>query len=143
MLSQTTEYALRAVVHLAKNPEQPQTAIDIADATRVSPGYLSKVMQSLVRGKIVRSQRGLHGGFRLSRDPSEIPVLEVINCVGPIPRITRCPLGIPGHGEKLCSLHRRLDDAMLAIERSFGTTTLAELVEQSDDSFPLCEHIQP
>ena len=47
MISQTSEYALRAVVSLAQSPEQPHTATEIAKLTKVPEHYLSKVLQAL------------------------------------------------------------------------------------------------
>ena len=40
------------------------------------PAYLSKVMQGLSRGKLVHSQRGLHGGFTLTREPTDITIWD-------------------------------------------------------------------
>ena len=62
MFSQTVEYALRAVVHLATKTPEAQTTDQIAQATRVPRAYLSKVLQGLARGGIVQSTRGLGGG---------------------------------------------------------------------------------
>jgi Rrf2 family protein len=139
MFSQTTEYALRAIVWIASHPGMPLTTRRIAATTRVPAGYLSKVLQSLVRAKLVRSQRGLHGGFTLSKPPDRISVLEVVNAVDPIQRIATCPLGLKSHGTSLCALHRRLDEAIAHIERAFSLSTLADLVAESESIPPLCE----
>ncbi len=138
MLSQTTEYALRAAVFLAGRAPDPQTTGQIAAATRVPTAYLSKVLQSLGRASIVRSQRGLHGGFSLSRDPADLTILEVIQAVDPIRRIDSCPLELASHGTRLCPLHRRLDDALARIEEAFGDTTLADILAEPAESVPLC-----
>src|SRR5579872_3868613 len=98
MISQTSEYALRAVVHLALWTEEPQTAQQIATATKTPLPYLSKVLQSLRRAGIVHSQRGLHGGCLLAKSPEDLSVYEVIQAVDPWKRITTCPLGLPQHG---------------------------------------------
>ena len=129
MFSSTTEYALRAVVYLANNPAAPRTAQQIAEVTRVPPGYISKVLQDLVRAGLTDSRRGPNGGFTLTRDPAKISVLEVINAVDPIKRIRECPLGLPSHGKDLCKLHRRLDDAIAHIETAFARSTIAQLME--------------
>lgn len=139
MFSQTMEYALRAVVWLAAHSPEPQTTQQIAAATRVPAGYLSKVLQSLARARLVRSQRGLYGGFVLNRAAEKIRVIEVVNAVDPIQRIETCPLGLQSHGEKLCSLHRRLDDAIAHIEAAFSRSTLADLLAEPETSPPLCE----
>jgi Rrf2 family protein len=127
LFSQTIEYALRAVVHLASLDGDPVTSETIAGATQVPQGYLSKIMRDLVVAGIADSRRGPHGGFTLARDPARISILDVVNAVDPIRRIDRCPLGNPEH-MKLCPLHRRLDDAAAQIESTFRSTSIAELV---------------
>src|SRR4051812_23231734 len=111
MFSQTAEYALRITVFLGALRGAPATIRQIAAATRVPEGYLAKILQSLSRAGLVQSQRGLHGGSVLARDPARISILEVVSAIAPLPRITSCPLQLPSHGVNLCPLHRRLDDA--------------------------------
>ena len=128
MLSQTIEYALRAMIHLASL--DPGTAVNsetIAERTRVPKGYLSKILRDLVVASLIDSQRGPNGGFSLARPPDRVSILDVVNAVDPIRRITKCPLGNPAHVQ-LCPLHRRLDDAIAMIERDFRRTTLAEVL---------------
>jgi Rrf2 family protein len=138
MISQTAEYALRAIVYLADQGE-PQTTQRIAEATRVPAGYLSKVMQGLARGGLVHSQRGLHGGFTLLRAPEELTVWEVVDSVDPIQRIRSCPLGLKSHGANLCPMHKRLDDAMAMVEAAFRNSTVRELLDEPTRSKPLCD----
>jgi len=138
VLSQTVEYALRAAVYLADQAPAARTTEQIAAATHVPPAYLSKVLQNLARGKIVISQRGLHGGFLLARQPDKITILEVVNAVDPVQRIHECPLGFAAHGVNLCPLHRRLDDALASVERAFRESTLAEVLAEPSRSVPLC-----
>ena len=139
MFSQTVEYALRAIVFLADKSPEACTTEQIAEATRVPKPYLSKVLQNLGRGDIVRSQRGIGGGVSLVRPPSELTILEVVNAVEPIQRITTCPLGLKSHGKNLCPLHRRMDDAMASVEAAFRKTTLAEVLAEPTGSPPLCD----
>jgi Rrf2 family protein len=139
MISQTVEYALRAVVHLADRAPAARTTEQIAEATRVPGAYLSKVLQALVRAGLVRSQRGVHGGMTLTRDPAELNLLEVVNAVESIGRIRECPLGLKSHGVRLCPLHRRLDSALAMVEDAFRKTTLAEILAEPGASVPLCD----
>jgi Rrf2 family protein len=139
MISQTAEYALRAIVCLADRTEGPMTTQDIASRTLVPAGYLSKVLQALGRAGLVVSQRGLHGGFSLGRDAKEITVLDVLAAVDPLRRIRECPLGLRSHGADLCPLHRRLDSATALVEQAFRDSTIAELVEEPAASRPLRE----
>jgi Rrf2 family protein len=138
MISQTAEYALRAIVYLADQGEA-RTTQEIAAATLVPASYLSKVMQALSRARVVRSQRGLHGGFTLAKEPDELSVWDVIEAVDPIQRIRTCPLGLKAHGAKLCPLHRRLDDALALVESAFRESTVGDLLREPSKSKPLCE----
>ena len=135
MITQTAEYALRAVVYLA-DQGAPQTTSVIAEHTHVPVGYLSKVLQGLCKAGLVNSQRGLHGGFVLTAPAAEMTVLRVVNAVEPIRRFHECPLGL--HGKELCPLHRKLDDAAKSIETTFGDTTIADLNSASGGNKPLC-----
>lgn len=139
MFSQTVEYALRAVVFLAQRAPDAGTTDEISIATQVPKPYLSKVLQNLGRNGIVRSQRGIGGGVTLIKSPQELSILEVVNAVEPLQRITVCPLGLKSHGKHLCPLHKRMDDALAAMEQSFRSTTLAELLAEPTSSHPLCD----
>jgi len=139
MISQTAEYALRAMVHLASDPERLWTVQQVAETTRVPAGYLAKVLQALTREGLLESRRGIGGGFALAGRPDRIRILDVVNAVDPVRRIDRCPLGLEGHGTDLCPLHRRLDAAIAATERAFAETTLSELLADRRGSRPLCD----
>ncbi len=139
MFSQTVEYALRAVVHLADQAPSARTTDQIATATLVPKAYLSKVLQGLCQANIVRSQRGLGGGMTLVKPPTELTILDVVNAVEPVGRIRECPLGLKAHGVKLCPLHKRMDNALAMVEDAFRKTTLAEILAEPTTSRPLCE----
>lgn len=138
MISQTVEYSLRAAVALAHRGDNPCTVQQLAATTEVPSAYLAKLMQRLVRCKLVVSKRGLHGGFVLAKAPEELTILDIVNAVEPLKRIHECPLKIGSHGAALCPLHRRLDGAMAMVEKSLRETTLAELLSDSNGRPPLC-----
>lgn len=139
MLSQTVEYALRAMIQLTYIAPAACATDDLSRTTQVPRAYLSKVLQGLRRAGVVESRRGIGGGVCLARPPEEISLLEVVNAVEPIRRIATCPLGIESHGKRLCPLHRKLDNAFAEVERSFAETTLAEIVATPHQgSKPLC-----
>jgi Rrf2 family transcriptional regulator, nitric oxide-sensitive transcriptional repressor len=139
MISQTSEYALRVVVFLASLSGTPATIAQIAVTTRIPAGYLAKVLLSLSKAGVVRTQRGLHGGSVLARPAGELSVYDVIQAVDPIKRITSCPLGLKSHGVNLCPLHRRLDQAIESVENAFRSSTIAELVAEPTSSKPLVD----
>jgi Rrf2 family nitric oxide-sensitive transcriptional repressor len=139
MISQTAEYALRSVVCLASYPQTALTTVQIAKITKVPGSYLSKVLQALGKARIVRSQRGLHGGFALAKPAEELSLLEVINSVDPLQHIDRCPLDLDQHGSNLCPLHKRLNDSIRMIEKAYRQSTIGDLLKESTQSKPLCE----
>ena len=139
MFSQTVEYALRAVVHLADEAPAARTTDQIAAATLVPKAYLSKVIQGLCRARIVQSKRGIGGGVTLVKAPSKLTILDVVNAVEPIQRIQTCPLDLASHGIRLCPLHRRMDNALALVEEALRSTTLAEVLAEPSESKPLCD----
>lgn len=139
MFSQTTEYALRAMALLAYYPDQLVPTPTLAEETKVPPTYLAKVLQQLAGADLITGRRGVGGGYKLSKPPEEINLLDVINAVAPIRRITSCPLGLADHGSNLCPLHRRMDNAAKVIIELFEGVTLADLVNQREGSRPLCD----
>src|SRR5215218_4106362 len=138
MFSQKVEYALRAAVYLASEREA-RTVERMAEATKVPAAYLAKVVQELVRKGLLHSQRGVGGGVSLVKTPAELTILEVVNAVDPIGRITTCPLGLAAHGARLCPLHAKMDRAMADMEKAFGSTTLGDLLADPNPSVPLCD----
>ena len=140
MLSQTLEYALRAMVQLSYVAPSACSTDILAQTTQVPRAYLSKVLQSLRKSGLIRTQRGLGGGVCLAKEPKDITILEVVNAVEPIQRIPTCPLGLITHGSRLCPLHRKLDIALAAMEASFRSTTLSDIIHsEHGGSKPLCD----
>lgn len=149
-LSQTAEYALRAVVYLAEHPNEPQTNQQIADGCRMPAGYLAKVLQPLNKAGIVTAQRGLGGGYVLARSVDELTLLDVVGAVEPIQRIRSCPLKIASHGyapfpaddkvgSRLCALHQTLDDALALVEKTLEGQTVGAILRKKAAVKPLCE----
>jgi DNA-binding IscR family transcriptional regulator len=67
-----------------------------------------------------------------------ITILDVVNAIAPLERIRRCPLGLRSH-TRLCPLHKELDDAYAAIEKTLACVTIAQLVDSTSEIVPLCE----
>ncbi|MCC5830592.1 MAG: Rrf2 family transcriptional regulator [Phycisphaeraceae bacterium] len=130
LLSDAAEYALRAVIWMAREPSTPRKVRDIAQATHAASGYLVKVLQGLARAGILSARRGSQGGFTLRRDPAELTVLEVIQAIDPIERLRACPLGIEAHGACLCPMHQQIDDALAMIQQRFAQSTIRDLLDR-------------
>ena len=130
MLTQTADYALRALIYLAHCPEDGyhQTR-DLAEALNVPPNYLGKILQLLGRRKLVESQRGMNGGFRLSRLPEQVRLFDVLDAIDAVPTDPQCPLLSGGRQIELCALHRRFAAMTAAYVRFLKETTLADVLQ--------------
>lgn len=93
MLSRTSEYALRALIHLTQREEEwPISGSRIAAGTGIPPKYLSKILGDLVRAGVLNSSPGKTGGFRLKRSAKKVSLLDVL---APFEQFEhrRCPFG--------------------------------------------------
>ena len=129
MLSTTAEYALRIMIRLAEANGDQLTSETIAEATKVPADYTVKVLQWLGRARMVQGQRGRRGGFRLDCDPRKTTLLDVVNVIDPLERITACPLGREVHKSKLCPLHSRLDEVIALLQDTLGEMTLQSVID--------------
>ena len=129
---------MRGIVFLGANRGRAFSARAIAEGTSVPAPYMAKVLKDLARAGLLRSQRGRHGGFALSRPPGEISLLDVVNAVAPMERIERCPMGRPEHAHALCALHRRLDESIARTEHELAACSVAELLEEPSARQPYC-----
>jgi Rrf2 family transcriptional regulator, nitric oxide-sensitive transcriptional repressor len=140
MFSTTTEYALRAMSCLALAPDQLVPTTTLASMTKVPSNYLAKVLQTLAAAKLITGRRGVGGGYRLARSADQINLLDVINTVGTLQRITTCPLGLSNHGPNLCPLHRHLDNAAAAVIKMLDGVTLKDVIDTPGAvNKPLCD----
>jgi Rrf2 family protein len=86
LISRTADYAVRVVVQLASLPARTRLPLgELAEATAVPKNYAVKVVQRLVRVKLVKSWRGTRGGVALAVAPDRLSMLDVIEAIdGPI-----------------------------------------------------------
>lgn len=79
IITRATEYSIRAILYMAC---QPQGEVifkkDICRAQEITPAFLTKILQPLIKAGIVASQRGVGGGFYLARPAAEITLFDVI-----------------------------------------------------------------
>lgn len=89
--NQATDYAFRVILHLAELPEgELANSQSIAEQQNIPTGFLQKIMRSLTQGELVKSYRGVDGGFVLARPAEKISLLDVIEAMeGPLD-LQRC-----------------------------------------------------
>lgn len=76
------DYGIRSVLYLARQPFKKVSFVnEISEEYRIPRSFLAKILQKLVKAKIVRSYRGVKGGFSLARQARDITVLEVLEAI--------------------------------------------------------------
>ena len=130
MLSASAEYALRALVHLAREGRDGSVrADDLARATQVPRNYLGKILHELTRAGVLQSTRGRQGGFRLAVPPEQLSLIQVVSRFDDIGSRRRCLMGRPECSDlEPCSVHHRWKQVAEQIARFFRDTTLADLL---------------
>jgi Rrf2 family protein len=90
-LSKKADYALLAIRHLAANSDRGAvSAREVAEAYDIPPELLAKVLQKLVRARLLASHQGIRGGYALARPAAVMSVADVIQAVdGPL-TVTAC-----------------------------------------------------
>ncbi len=130
MLSQTSRYALHALIVIARSGGQANVRQIAAEAT-IPTNYLGKILHVLGRRGLLRSSRGAGGGFQLARRPEEIQLLEVIESFEDPQYFARCLLGSERCPEgRPCVAHGLWVPIVEQTRRFFETTTLADLLAE-------------
>ena len=128
MLNQTVEYALRAVIYVARDPSASFRAAEVASEISAPRNYVAKILSQLVRAGILESVRGPSGGFRLSKKPAAVHLSDVVGAFGR-PAERRCLLG---HGvcgnNPSCGAHRRWAPIAKSLDGFFDDTTIADVL---------------
>lgn len=131
MISKTAEYALRAVLFIARQSDQgPVRANELAKLLGVPANYLSKILHTLARAGLLTSGRGPRGGFQLAKPPEATVLAEVLEALDPSLLRSDCLLGNPTcTDEEPCAVHHQWKTLRDPICEFFRGTTVASVME--------------
>ena len=133
MISLTGEYALRAMIFLARHRDEwPISGPVIAQEAGIPRKYLSSVLADLVRAGLLDGTRGKSGGFRIKRPAKRIRLAEVVHPFEPMNSQRRaCPFGNAICNDKdPCGAHERWKGVKLALDRFLEETTLQDVAKK-------------
>ncbi len=130
MLSSTAEYALRAVLYVARQaPDRPVRVSEAAEALGLPQNYLSKILHELAKSGVLASTRGKHGGFRLRRPARQLTLRAIVSRFEPVEGRRSCLLGQARCSDRhACVVHWRWKALSDQLARFFHDTTVAELL---------------
>jgi Rrf2 family protein len=139
IITRATEYAIRAVLYMAS---QPQGEIifkkDICRAQEITPAFLTKILQPLIKAGIVGSQRGVGGGFYLAKPASEINLFDIIKTQeGPL-YLNQCLIKEGNCGrEFFCPVHGAWKEIRSEFMATLTRYDFATLVSRQGEPLPL------
>ncbi|MFQ5413674.1 MAG: RrF2 family transcriptional regulator [Phycisphaerae bacterium] len=132
MLSVTSEYAIRAMVYITQQgDEEPVLARTIASELEIPANYVSKILRDMAHGGLLKSSRGVGGGFRLARDARRIRLGDIVTPFENVPHNARCPFGnAVCSDEHPCAAHDYWRDVKAAYDDFLEHTTLAMVARE-------------
>jgi Rrf2 family protein len=134
MFSQTTEYAIRAMIEIARQPEDESRLVrQLAERLEIPHFYLAKILHQLVRARILESVRGRGGGFRLAKPAAQIPLLHIVRQFEDIDKTTDCILGRPKCSDvEACPLHDFWRDVRTRYVHELESKSVKDLASHDD-----------
>lgn len=132
-LSQTTGYAVRAMLCLNEPGGSPVLVEEIADSTGIPRSYLSKLVHKLAKQGLIVARRGHHGGVVLARPSREITLEDLSIAVDGVAWQSRCLMGLLGCTDQTpCVLHEFWKETLGQILARLRAVTLVDLHRHRD-----------
>ncbi len=131
LITRETDYAIRALVHIAKAGKDIVTASDLVEVTEVPRPFLRKLLQILNKEGLLKSFKGKNGGFSLLSSPKDILLTKIISIFQGDLQLNECLFKkeICPH-KKTCTLRGIVNNIQGYAERSFAGVTLEDLMKE-------------
>jgi Rrf2 family protein len=134
MLSNTSKYAIRAVIYLALNGEKDEKIgiKQISKDLQIPTPFLGKILQSLAKHKLLASTKGPHGGFSLGKKAADISLMDIVEVIDGLDSFNMCVLGLQTctDNESNCPIHERYGAIRQQLKDLFQTENVGVLVEK-------------
>jgi Rrf2 family protein len=151
-LTRRADYAVRAMLALAREPDRIQSGKHLARATGIPVAFVSQVMSDLSQAGLVAARVGRAGGYRLTRPVAEISMLSVVEAVEGDTRRRKCVLrNTPCGAEPICIVHHLFAGAQEALIERLAAASLSVAAsgepaasgESRASPQPIIRHVQP
>ncbi len=132
MFSNSSKYAIKAVLYLALNSNEEKKIMvkDIAGPINVPQAYIAKLLQELSRQNVISSTRGPKGGFYLTDEDKKKPLKRIIQVIDGENRLTSCLLSLENcNEEKPCPLHKLAAPLRNELLDSLENKTICDLAK--------------
>jgi Rrf2 family protein len=132
MFSKSCQYALQSILYIVLHSKdsQPVGLNEISESQKIPRHFLSKILQQLVRAKVLNSVKGPNGGFSMSKSPDKLNLMTVVKIVDGIEIFDRCGIGLKTCSDKNpCPIHFNYKEVKQKIKDLLSEKTLFELGE--------------
>ena len=128
-IKRETDYAIRCLIYLAEQTDKVLSIEEISKASRVNATFVAKILQSLAKSNLIRSFRGVNGGFCLARNAAEINLLDIIVAIEGRVALNECVVNPQGFEcLKSCTVHPVWVKVKNSLEEQLRNYSLAELI---------------
>ena len=129
--SRSSEYAIRAFVHLAQVPDGRYAMVkNIAESEDIPAHFLAKILQQLARKGLLRSSKGPTGGFALRVDAEDIRLLDIVEALDGLAPYQQCASGLAECNDDMpCSMHDSWVALRSRIMDYLGKNSIADLAK--------------
>lgn len=133
LISKSSEYGLRAALYIAGRPAGHNVSVrEMSETMGISFHFLTKILQKLTQGGVLKSTRGAKGGIALAKPAERITLLDIVQIMDGPGLFDGCILGLTGCGErKPCPLHRHWGRERSRIQAMFRKMTLGKLARET------------
>jgi len=126
-LSNTSEYALRILSFMAKEPEHKYSAKYLVETLNISDKYLRRLMTDLSKAGFIKSTQGRDGGYSFAKKLNEIVLADIIDSVEGMEKYMGCVLGFHQcSDENPCVMHSTWTNVRKEFINTFQNKTLAD-----------------
>lgn len=128
-ITRETDYAIRCILFMSRKPDQTLMVEEISQEMAIPRSFLAKILQKLSKAGIVKSFRGVKGGFRLARGPESISILDVVQAIEGGVAMNECAVDAASCSlSSTCSVHPVWVSLRRAVEMHLGEANFGELL---------------
>ena len=134
LFSRSTEYAIRAMTFLASRDRRKRAgAREISEAENIPMPFLWKILQLLTRRRLVRSFKGMHGGYELATAADQVLLSAIVSATDGSGFRDSCVLGLPEcDNQNPCPLHKQWKGVRARVTSMLDNTSLADLARATN-----------
>ena len=133
LITRASEYAILSLIVLSKT-SAPMDSETLSKELSIPKSFLAKILQTLAKNNILKSFKGVHGGFVLAKEPHEINMLQVMSSVeGKAPAVFDCAASTkdcPSNKAEICSIWPFLNKLQGKIDSFLADLTLQDIMEE-------------